>query len=59
MYLPLIHLRMAQISERGGNVGAGANHYARFVALWKDCDPELRPVMDQATAALQRLGGTK
>lgn len=55
MYLPLVQLRMAQIAERGGNVGAAANHYARFVALWKDADPELRPLVDQATATLQRL----
>jgi len=55
MYLPLIHLRMAQISQRAGNVGAAANHYTRFVALWKDSDPELRPLVDQATAALQKL----
>ncbi len=55
MYLPLIHLRMAQISQRAGNVGAAANHYTRFVALWRDSDPELRPVVDQATAALQKL----
>jgi serine/threonine-protein kinase len=53
MYLPLMHLRMAQISQRRGLPGAAASHYARFVALWKDCDPELRPLVDQANAALQ------
>jgi hypothetical protein len=28
-------------------------HYGRFVELWKDCDPELRPLVD---AAAERLG---
>jgi hypothetical protein len=55
MYLPLIHLRMGQISERARNVRAAADHYMRFIALWKDCDPELGPLADQATGALQKL----
>jgi tetratricopeptide (TPR) repeat protein len=42
------HLRMAQIYERQGKQQKAAEHYANFIELWKDCDPELRPLVDQA-----------
>ena len=29
--------------------------YRRFLALWKNCDPELRPRLDEAQARLARL----
>jgi hypothetical protein len=31
--------------------------YRAFVELWRDADPELQPMVDEARAALQRLGG--
>lgn len=42
------HLRMAQIYERRGQREKAAGHYARFVELWKDCDPEFRPLLEEA-----------
>jgi tetratricopeptide (TPR) repeat protein len=42
------HLRMAQIYERQGKREKAKEHYGRFIELWKDCDPELRPLVDQA-----------
>jgi DNA-binding SARP family transcriptional activator/TolB-like protein len=42
------HLRMAQIYERQGERQKAAAHYARFAELWKDCDPELRPLVEEA-----------
>jgi DNA-binding SARP family transcriptional activator len=42
------HLRMAQIYEQGVDQQKAIEHYERFVELWKDCDPELRPVLDEA-----------
>ncbi len=42
------HLRMARIYERQGERQKAAAHYARFAELWKDCDPELRPLVEDA-----------
>lgn len=48
------HLRMAQIYERQGERQRAAAHYARFVKLWKDCDPELRPLVVEAQRRMAR-----
>ena len=32
-------------------------HYARFVRLWEDSDPELRPLWERGRQALVRLTG--
>jgi tetratricopeptide (TPR) repeat protein len=55
MYAAPSHLRRAILYERLGDTRAAASHYARFLELWKDCDPELRPLVDQARAGLARV----
>ncbi len=47
--------RLAQIEERRGNKDKAISYYRRFVELWKDCDPELRPQVDEARAHLAAL----
>jgi hypothetical protein len=42
------HLRLAEIYEGQGEREKAAEHYARFAELWKDCDPELRPLVEEA-----------
>jgi tetratricopeptide (TPR) repeat protein len=42
------HLRVARIYERQGERQKAAAHYARFAELWKDCDPEFRPLVEEA-----------
>lgn len=49
------HLRMAEIYEQKGDRRKAAEHYAHFVELWKDCDPELRPVVEGARHRLAAL----
>jgi tetratricopeptide (TPR) repeat protein len=49
------HLRRAEIHERRGELEAAAKHYARFVELWSDCDPALRPMVQQAEQRLAEL----
>ncbi len=56
MYAGPSHLRRAALYERLGDTRAAASHYARFVELWKDCDPEFRPLLEQARAGLARVG---
>jgi DNA-binding SARP family transcriptional activator/TolB-like protein len=46
------HLRMAQIYERQGERKKASTHYARFAELWKDCDPEFRPLVEEARSRI-------
>jgi hypothetical protein len=41
-------LRQAEIHERLGNASEAAAHYARFLELWRDSDPELQPMVSAA-----------
>jgi DNA-binding SARP family transcriptional activator/TolB-like protein len=54
-YLAMSHLRRAEIYDRLGEGVKAAEHYEKFVDLWRDCDPELRPLVDEARSALERL----
>lgn len=47
-YLAPAHLRQAEMYEKLGDKQKAAEHYGRFVGLWKECDPELRPLVDEA-----------
>jgi DNA-binding SARP family transcriptional activator/TolB-like protein len=51
-YLAPSHLRRAEIFDAGGEHEQAAFHYARFVELWADAEPELQP---QVVRARQRL----
>jgi hypothetical protein len=48
-------LLSAQIYERLGAADSAAVQYKRFIDLWKDCDPELRPWVEAARRALEAL----
>ena len=54
-YLAVSHLRRAEAHERLGEPEKAAEHYREFIDLWRDCDPELRPMVDEARRALERL----
>jgi len=56
-WIAAAHFRRGEIEERLGQRDQARFHYARFLRLWKDCDPELRPLTDLARQALARLGG--
>lgn len=56
-YLAPLHLRRGEIYERMGEREKAAEHYSRFIKLWKDCDPELRPLVQEAEARLAGLAG--
>jgi tetratricopeptide (TPR) repeat protein len=55
VYLAPMHLQRAEIYEGLGEREKAVEHYRRFVALWRDCDPALRPVVEGAKAELARL----
>jgi tetratricopeptide (TPR) repeat protein len=49
------YLRKAEIYERLGDSENAELYYNRFIELWQDCDPELRPMVEAAEQALERL----
>ena len=51
-YMAAAQLRQAEIQQRLNNHDRVAFHLKRFIQLWRDCDPELRPRVDSARAAL-------
>jgi tetratricopeptide (TPR) repeat protein len=57
VFLAPAHLRRAEIYERRGQLDRAAGHYQRFVELWSNCDPELRPLVDHAEQRLSELAG--
>jgi tetratricopeptide (TPR) repeat protein len=51
------HKRLGELYEQRGDRERAREHYARFVKLWKDCDPELRPAVNEVKQRLRQLGG--
>jgi DNA-binding SARP family transcriptional activator/tetratricopeptide (TPR) repeat protein len=57
VYLAPSHLRRAELYDALGRRAEAAAHYRRVVALWRDCDAELRPARERAERRLAELGG--
>ena len=55
LYTAPAHLRLAQIYERRGERQKAIEHYSRFLELWRDSDPALQPLVQQARQAMARL----
>ncbi|MDQ6829969.1 MAG: hypothetical protein M3081_14005, partial [Gemmatimonadota bacterium] len=55
VYLGPTLYRQAVINERHGRKAAASEQLTRFVALWRDCDAELRPMVDDAARRLRAL----
>jgi DNA-binding SARP family transcriptional activator/Flp pilus assembly protein TadD len=55
VYVAPVHLRTAEILDRLGRHAEAAAHYGRFVELWRECDPVLRPRVERARRRLQQL----
>jgi tetratricopeptide (TPR) repeat protein len=49
-------IRHARAMERLGRRADARASYQRAIAIWHNCDPELRPLRAEAEAALKRLG---
>jgi tetratricopeptide (TPR) repeat protein len=49
-------LRLAQLHDRWAKRQQAREYYARFIRWWQDCDPELRPLVDQARRRFSELG---
>ncbi len=55
-YLAPAELRQAEIEARLGDRARAAAHYRRVTELWRDADPELRPLVREAERGLALLG---
>jgi tetratricopeptide (TPR) repeat protein len=48
-------LRKARLLETLGDTEVAISQYARFVDMWKDCEPSQRPELERARARLEML----
>jgi len=48
-------LRCAEIYEKLGKPKEAKGKYLRVIQLWKDCDPEFRPMLQKAKEGLERV----
>ncbi len=53
--LAFTYLRLGELYAQSGEIDKAIEFYTRFVELWKDCDPELRPKVEAAQSVLMRL----
>jgi tetratricopeptide (TPR) repeat protein len=58
VFLAPSHLRRGAIAERLGRLVEARHQYEAALALWADCDPDLRPLTDQARTRLAALGAS-
>jgi tetratricopeptide (TPR) repeat protein/tRNA A-37 threonylcarbamoyl transferase component Bud32 len=54
-YLAGAHKRLGELYEARDDRTRAAEHYAKFVELWKDADPELQPKVAEVRRRLVRL----
>ena len=50
-----VHERLGQLHDDRGDLENAALHYAAFIALWKDADPELQPRVRKAQVRLEEI----
>ena len=53
--LPFLLRRLGELHEAKGNRQRAILYYSRFVDLWKNCDPELQPQVEDVRARIARL----
>jgi tetratricopeptide (TPR) repeat protein len=58
-YLAPAQLRLGEIAERQGRADEAAQHYSRVVEVWRDADPELQPLVREASARLAKVRSEK
>jgi tetratricopeptide (TPR) repeat protein len=52
---PFVYQRLGELHEGREDRERAADYYGRFIALWKDADPELRPRVAEARRRLAAL----
>jgi len=49
------YVRLGELAEQAGNRADAIDYYSRLIDLWKEADPALRPAVENAQAAINRL----
>ena len=49
------HESLGRLYDEQGDLENAALHYAQFVELWEDADPELQPRVEAARARMQEI----
>ena len=57
VYLPISHVRRGDIYMRMGDKAKAREHYAKFVAMWSDCDPDVQQLRSNVERRLSQLSG--
>jgi eukaryotic-like serine/threonine-protein kinase len=57
IWLARTYYRLGELFESRGERGKAAEYYAKFIRLWKNADPELRPKVLDAKSRLKALTG--
>jgi len=52
-------LERGRVNERLGDRDTALEAYAFVAAVWRNADPELQPAVQEARAAIGRLGGER
>ena len=58
IYSAPAQMALARIHEARGNGTRAHRHYRQVRELWKDADPALQSMVDEANAAIARLGAS-
>ncbi len=53
--VPLAHLQLARLYERTGRLAEAQSEFEFFASAWRNADPELQPMVQEARASAQRL----
>jgi serine/threonine protein kinase/tetratricopeptide (TPR) repeat protein len=51
--------RLGELYEQRGDRAKARHYYSRFVELWKDSDPELKPLVSAVRQRLRQLAGER
>jgi hypothetical protein len=54
-FLAGIHKRLGELYDAKGDLARAASHYAAFIELWKNADPELQPKVREAKQRLAAI----
>jgi len=55
VFVAQARLRQGELYERLGNPVEAVQRYRRFVARWRDADPEYQPLVDDVKSRIARL----
>jgi tetratricopeptide (TPR) repeat protein len=56
-YLAASYQRLGELYEAKGDRAKARDYYEKLIALWKDADPELQPIVRDAKERVARLSG--